>query len=159
MMESIQNWAMTVCVTMAGAAVFHMLLPGSGLKKMAMFAVNLFFISSLISPLILNPPKFDFDVITSEVTQNEDLDSLVDGQVEALTQKNLDKQVGQLLSQHNYTAEKIETTIHIEADNSISITKLKIWIRREQQSSQSAIEQLVSKEVGVQPEIAYTDEE
>ena len=55
-------------------------------------------------------------------------------------------------------AEKIETTIHIEADNSISITKLKIWIRREQQSNQSAIAQLVSKEVGVQPEIVLSEE-
>ena len=158
MMETIQNWAMTVCVTMAGAAVFNMLLPGSGLKKMAMFTINLFFISSLISPLILHPPTFDFDIITSDVTQNEELSTVVDDQVITLAENNLNKEVGQILAQNDFAAEKIETTIHIEADNSISITKLKIWIRREQQSNQSAIAQLVSKEEGVQPEIVLTEE-
>lgn len=156
-MESIQDWAMTVCITMAGASVFSMLVPNSNLKKVVSFTIQLFFLSSLISPLILHPPQLDFTAIYQEAAPTEELEAVVNSQTQNLAEEQLRQQLEQLLSQNGYKIEQIE--IHINQTEDNGQTEIILTCDPSEQTRQAELSALIERQIGVSPQILYTDNE
>lgn len=154
-MNSLQNWALSVCVTMVGVGIFSLLVPNSNLKKVVSFTISLFFLSSLLSPLILSMPELDFSAISSEITQNTELEETTRQQVLEQTKNTIAKELGQIFLQNGYKIESLAIDISNEDSENGNI-KVKLTLPKEQASQEGNIRALVRSSVGVNPEIEYS---
>lgn len=154
-MNSLQNWALSVCVTMVGVGIFSLLVPNSNLKKVVSFTISLFFLSSLLSPLILSMPELDFSAISSEITQNTELEETTRQQVLEQTKDTIAKELGQIFLQNGYKIESLAIDISNEDSENGNI-KVKLTLPKEQASQEGNIRALVRSSVGVNPEIEYS---
>lgn len=154
-MNSLQNWALSVCVTMVGVGIFSLLVPNSNLKKVVSFTISLFFLSSLLSPLILSMPELDFSAISSEITQNTELEETTRQQVLEQTKNTIAKELGQIFLQNGYKIESLAIDISNEDSENGNI-KVKLTLPKEQASQEGNIRAVVRSSVGVNPEIEYS---
>lgn len=154
-MNSLQNWALSVCVTMVGVGIFSLLVPNSNLKKVVSFTISLFFLSSLLSPLILSMPELDFSAISSEITQNTELEETTRQQVLEQTKDTIAKELGQIFLQNGYKIESLAIDISNEDSENGNI-KVKLTLPKEQASQEGNIRAVVRSSVGVNPEIEYS---
>lgn len=154
-MNSLQNWALSVCVTMVGVGIFSLLVPNSNLKKVVSFTISLFFLSSLLSPLILSMPELDFSAISSEITQNTELEETTRQQVLEQTKNTIAKELGQIFFQNGYKIESLAIDISNEDSENGNI-KVKLTLPKEQASQEGNIRAVVRSSVGVNPEIEYS---
>lgn len=152
-MDSIQSWALAVCITMVGATVFSMLVPNSNMKKVVTFAINLFFISSLLSPIVIHPPNIDFSATESEIVENSALTQTMQQEVIAMTENELTKELEQLFTQNGYKFNQIAIDIN-STDGSIE--KVTIDMPISEQINEADIKKLVQNTIGVIPMISYT---
>ena len=153
-MNGLQEWAMTICITLAGAALFSMLVPNSSMKKVATFSINLFLLTSLISPIITEPPEFDFSVITEQPEENEELNQLIDQQVDHQAERILEQNCKQLFEENGTKIDEIQISINrTEETQSVEVS---IWADSSLQPKQMEMEQLVQSQLGVVPQIIYT---
>lgn len=154
-MSSLQNWALSVCVTMVGVGIFSLLVPNSNLKKVVSFTISLFFLSSLLSPLIISMPELDFSAISSEITQNTELEETTRQQVLEQTKDTIAKELGQIFLQNGYKIEALAIDISNEDSENGNI-KVKLTLPKEQASQEGNIRAVVRSSVGVNPEIEYS---
>lgn len=154
-MNSLQSWALSVCVTMVGVGIFSLLVPNSNLKKVVSFTISLFFLSSLLSPLILSMPELDFSAISGEITQNTELEETTRQQVLEQTKDTIAKELGQIFLQNGYKIEALAIDISNEDSENGNI-KVKLTLPKEQASQEGNIRALVRSSVGVNPEIEYS---
>lgn len=152
-MDSIQSWALAVCITMVGATIFSMLVPNSNMKKVVTFAINLFFISSLLSPIVISPPNIDFSATESEIVENSALTQTMQQEVITMTENELTKELEQLFTQNGYKFNQIAIDIN-STDGSIE--KVTIDMPISEQINEADIKKLVQNAIGVIPMISYT---
>lgn len=157
-MNSLQSWALSVCVTMVGVGIFSLLVPNSNLKKVVSFTISLFFLSSLLSPLILSMPELDFSAISGEITQNTELEETTRQQVLEQTKDTIAKELGQIFLQNGYKIEALAIDISNEDSENDTDTKIKVKLTlpKEQKNQEGNIRALVRSSVGVNPEIEYS---
>lgn len=153
-MNGLQEWAMTICITLAGAALFSMLVPNSSMKKVATFSINLFLLTSLISPIITSPPEFDFSVISEQPEENEELNQLIDQQVDRQAEIMLEQNCKQLFEENGTKIDQIKISINrTEETPSVEVS---VWADSSLQSKRMEMEQLIQNQLGVVPQIIYT---
>lgn len=152
-MDSIQSWALAVCITMVGATIFSMLVPNSNMKKVVTFAINLFFISSLLSPIVIDPPNIDFSATESEIVENSALTQTMQQEVITITENELTKELEQLFTQNGYKFNQIAIDIN-STDGSIE--KATIDMPTSELINEADVKKLVQNTIGVIPMVSYT---
>lgn len=124
MMETLKDWAFSLCLAIVAGEIMIMILPKSNTTKIFKFVLSTFFLGVIIFPFLGGSIELDIDLssdIVYPATQNaQNLDSIVRSQMadqlEKVTQKYLkEKEVYnpkiqvQLIDQENATL--FETTI------------------------------------------------
>lgn len=155
-MDSIRTWVLTICVTLVGSSLFKMLVPSSEINKMAKFTINLFLISSLVSPILFNSLELDFTIISGEIDNNSNLEAVTDEQVYSQAEKQLKLQLEELFAQNGTKINDIEIDISISEE--VQTVQIALWADSSERINQQKVEELVLDNIGVQPEIIYSDE-
>ena len=156
-MEGIRLIGVSICITMVVTSIFSMLTPDSKLDKMLKFSISLFFLTSLISPFVNN--KLDFHIDISDITQTQQDKQLSQGvasQFITIAIENLEHSVENLLIRKKINPKKVEVLINISEDDSISISKLMVYIEQSDELRIQEIEKIVAEEVGFAPQVVVS---
>lgn len=160
-MDSLRIIGGSLCVAMAATAIFAMLVPQSKLDRVVRFAVNLFFLCALVSPFIGGKLSLSADISALLVPAKpspQQLEQEVDRQFSELAAHNLENSLTRLLELEGIAVQKVDITINKSNTSNIHISKLAVTADCTDPTTQRKINDLVSREVGLLPEIVNTEE-
>ena len=148
-MDSIVAWATAICVALIGGGVLSLISPSGKLKKSVSFAISLFFLCAIITPFItLNfSDNLDFSVSQS--------DELKDETTIRLARATADRGVREILKSKEIIPQKIDTSIHINEDKSISITYIEIMLPEDKRIYESEISGMINDYFGIKAGFRY----
>lgn len=154
-MEAVRFIGTSICITAVITSIFSMLVPDTRLDKVLKFAISLFFLTGLISPFLSEGLDFHVDLsLQQSSVQPESMEQAVQSQFSALAQRNLESALTTLLKQEGLPVRKVETTIHIDEQDGISITKVTVSPGMRITPAQAAqIQEIVKRETGILPEV------
>ncbi|MCL2014569.1 MAG: stage III sporulation protein AF [Oscillospiraceae bacterium] len=178
-MDVIRDWALAVCFTAVGGAVFSILTPrsGNGMDRLIRFVCSLFFLSAVISPFVTGSADFDFGWIisgsnitemtsadtgfytgTASIKEDTPLDQGIREQTKTAVESDLRARIVDLLQYNGLNAEKIEIIVNINEDDSILITRLALYTSSSRIADIKKLKEMLKKEVGIEPEVILQDE-
>ena len=154
-MESIRLIGTSICFTAVVASIFSMLVPDSRLDKVLKFAISLFFLTGLVSPFLSGGLDFHVDLAPAQSTASaERMEEAVQAQFAALAQRRVESAVAEVLRQEGLPVRKVETAIHIDESDGISITNVKVSPGELITPAQAEqIKAVVKRETGIFPEV------
>lgn len=156
-MEQLKLTAAALCATMVLSAVILMLTPERE-NGMMRFAVRIFFLLSILLPVITLDAD-DFTLPDTVLEQPEgDLGELAQQQLESAAKQLLCQKAEAILESHGVEDAKVEMEIHIDGEDSISITSLRILIDQQLASALAATASL-NESFGVTATLVTTENE
>ena len=157
-MEQLKLTAAALCATMVLSAVILMLTPERE-NGMMRFAVRIFFLLSILLPVITLDAD-DFTLPDTVLEQPEgDLGELAQQQLESAAKQLLCQKAEAILESHGVEDAKAEMEIHIDGEDSISITSLRILIDQQQLASALAATASLNESFGVTATLVTTENE
>lgn len=152
-MTVIQSVALTVCVCAIGTALISMLIPNGKTEKIVNLVVGVFLVASILLPL-----KGVFDEIKisaplsqyseKSVTQSE---QTYENEVIQLTADNLVIALNTLLEQNEIYPNDIKLNLSKGKQDSIYISKINIYIKKEDKSKVTQIIKLTEENFKITP--------
>lgn len=127
MIETVKQWGFSLCIACICAGTLHIIAPSKGMETIYKVAVNIFFITCLLQPLVYlkNGELPDIPAVYQDGTISADTTAVSD-QIARLTAQNLAGQVERYLQQEGLDYEKVEVSVHALEDGSIDIREIKI---------------------------------
>ena len=155
-METIKEWAFTVCITMVGAALFSMLVPKGSMKKTVQFTISLFFLVSIVSPLIQSPLTLDFESLLGSYDNQSvqaNVENTANEQIKSLAAKKTEDVVLEKLKEKNVQPEKIAVNVNINEDGSICINDISIFLYKENAQEQKNLQTFIESELEIETQV------
>ncbi len=156
-MADIKVWAMSLCIAAIAGAVIHMLVPNSSLEKMMRLVIAAFFLSCMLSPVLLRIP--DLEVTVTQDSQDalndtrERLGKAVDDQMAAA----MHLKVESLLQNKGIAAENISLEYNTVEKTRISISQIDLFLESEYTVQKGEIEDYISGQTGVATRVTIGD--
>lgn len=144
-----QSWALAVCATMIGGALFSLLVPNNNLKRVVQFTLSLFFVSALVAPFLTELPDVDFSFAEQVLASNDELEGVMETEVIKQAQSSLEQGLMVVFEQNGYKIEDITININSEEET----TQIIVVIPQEEIQRIPQMEQLVQNETGIIPKI------
>ncbi len=151
MIEFIKKWGTALICAAFISAICNTLLPQNSLSKVARFVVGLFLILTILYPFAKNRDfLFDFSLdniseIALETSTNEAL-------ILEETNRMINARLAELLAEQGIPA-AVESRVKIVADNRILFEEIIIYITNEQQTRVAEIEQIISEQCYLRPQV------
>lgn len=152
-MDTIREWAASICITLVATSIFSMLIPHGGMEKVMKFAVSAFFISCLLSPFWSGLPSLGWEAEAAIQTDYSSISSQLNEQVVRLSEANLRRVISDILDEKGIEAEKITPQVHILDDGSISITKVVVELAGDENKNVQSVQELLEQETGLETEV------
>ncbi|MFA9380840.1 MAG: hypothetical protein ACERKO_07245 [Acetanaerobacterium sp.] len=156
-MTDIKVWAVSLCVAAIAGAIMHMLVPNTSLQKMMRLVIAAFFLSCLISPVLMRLPELEVTVSGDASDSLEQVQSgllaAVDGQLDS----HMKNQVEALLDEMGIDAENISFEYNTADKNRISISQIDVLLVPEYAVREAEIREYISGQTGFQTVVAFTD--
>lgn len=143
-MSTLQNVGLTVCVCSVAACIISLLVPSGKTQKLLNLVIGVFLIVSIIIPLkgIFKDIKLEQSVENTPESIIEDSESGYEKQVISTTADNLVTALNSLLEQEDIHPKNIKISLSKGNENSIYISKINIYISKEDKSKISRIRQI-----------------
>lgn len=126
-MEQLKLTAAALCGTMVLSAVILFIAPQKD-SKMLKFAVRVFFLLSVVLPLVSLDPS-GFAIPETDVSGlGEDLEETAQRQLESAVTASLEAEADEILREYGLTGARTEISIHNDPEDGISITDLVIRV-------------------------------
>ena len=126
-MEQLKLTAAALCGTMVLSAVILFIAPQKD-SKMLKFAVRVFFLLSVVLPLVSLDPS-GFAIPETDVSGlGEDLEETAQRQLESAVTASLEVEADEILREYGLTGARTEISIHNDPEDGISITDLVIRV-------------------------------
>lgn len=153
-MEQIKQWAVNICITLIVTGVFSMLIPQGNMEKVMRFAVSTFFLCCLLLPFFTGLPELEWEwEIETYSAAADPLESTVKEQLQALSERNVERVVREMLENAGITAEKIEADIHISEENSVSISRVTVVLKESAGKSVTEIAGWIKQQTGLDADV------
>ena len=157
MMDSVRDWAFSLCVASICGTIMNGILPECDLQKIFKTVYSVFFICCVISPIIRCSGKefnIDFDMFktNSEYTIEE---SNIFENGNKLLENEINEKTKLLLEKNEIEIKNISTKTNILEDGSIEIIDFNISIVS---GDIENIKNIVAQEIGLVPEITILGE-
>ena len=129
-MNEMKGWAFSLCCAAVGGALFSLLLPDSSAGKTGRFAIQLFMLCCLISPLSdlkdisLTIPQIQY----TTANRTSEISNVVNDQVKEQTANALCRMAEEILDEYQILYQKVETIVNTAPDGSISIDCIRILL-------------------------------
>ncbi len=115
MIDVLNLWVKNVSVVIVIVSIIEMLLPNNQTKKYIRMILGIFVIFNIVSPLIQNKEKLNFNEIELdkyETTQTSTVDQTsMDERIKELSEKEIEKDIGKKLEERGYIVTKCKVGI------------------------------------------------
>lgn len=154
-MDTIREWAASICITLVATSIFSMLIPHGGMEKVMKFAISTFFISCLLSPFWSGLPNLSWEAEAAIQSDYSGISSQMNEQVIRLSEANLRRVIGEILEENGIKTEKISPQVHISDDGSISISKVMVELAEDENKNVQSVQELIEQETGLEAEVTW----
>ena len=157
-MEQLKLTAAALCGTMVLSAVILMLTPERE-NGMMRFAVRIFFLLSILLPVVTLEAD-DFTLPESVLEEPEGgLGALAQQQLESAARQLLCQKAEAILESHGVEEGKVEMEIHIDGEESISITSLRVLVSQQELAAALTATAELNETFGVTATLVTTENE
>ena len=160
MVEGFRQWAVAVCAAAVLCTLLRRLFPDTRLGQQGRLLLIALFLLVLLAPLLGS----EFNVKLSDFTQNNLVDSAA---LEAAVKRQVSRQMNEMLLQmvnqslgsYGWEAKKVEASMDIEADGSISMGQIVVYVDEDTARRATAVGQIVEKRLGTAVQVAVWEEQ
>ena len=146
------DWVIYICISIICGTIFYMLVPGGNMGKTMKLVLNVFLISSLVSPLIKKFNCQDISNCISKIYNSDDINMYYNEYLKKTDQEKLKSALKIVLAKSGYKF--LDISIDISKDNS-KVKNVYLKIAKDQNYDANQIKQIVQKETGIDPKIIY----
>lgn len=131
-MKIITSWSTLICLSSAACAVIELIMPPGNMAKTLRMILGLFMLVSFVFPFSNGISKFNTAFKTKKINDKpiRDFVNGINKQIESLAENNLKAVIEQILSEMGVENEKTEIFMDTGQDNCISISRCKVYIKR-----------------------------
>ena len=146
------NWAIYICVSIICGTIFYMLVPNGNMEKSMKLVLNVFLVSSLITPLIKNLNYCDIFNCLDKIYNSDEVKMRYSETVKKTDEEKLKSALKIVLAKSGYKF--LDINIDISKDNS-KVKNVGLKIAKDKNYDINQIKQIVKNETGLDPEIIY----
>lgn len=146
-MQSLQAMVGITCVMSLLTGLVHAMKPNEKMSHQLSLLLSCVFLLAVFTPIL--HWKDDWSAssfFTAESVDTQAIANAVSDQTIQLAQENVKQVLADALAQQSISWQSIETEVHIQSDNSISISKVTVW-SDETEAVQAVLETYFGKEV------------
>lgn len=158
-MESLRQWAVTVCAAAVVCTLLRHLFPDNRLGTQGKMLLPCVFLCVLLSPISEGFSNVKLPDFTAESIPNTgELTARMHQQLTAQVNDTLLQMVNQALEGYGWSAKKVVTDMDIAEDGSISIGQITLYVDERTARSATAVGQVAEKRLGYAVEVAVWQE-
>ena len=146
------DWVIYICISIICGTIFYMLVPGGNMGKTMKLVLNVFLISSLVSPLIKKFNCQDISNCISKIYNSDDINMYYNEYLKKTDQEKLKSALKIVLAKSGYKF--LDISIDISKDKS-KVKNVYLKMAKDQNYDANQIKQIVQKETGIDPKIIY----
>ncbi len=149
-MNTLQAMGTAICMTMIATAIFSLLITNRSMERVMRFALSLFFLSVLLSPVLTLEVEelLDFSVDETALLQEQ---QRMEDHLLSLADTQLQTQAEAMLQAAGIDYQKVEVAIHNNGETGITISELVVWIN--DANFTAPVKQTLEGYFGVSPEV------
>ncbi len=159
-MESIRQWAFGICSAAIACGLAQLILPKSSLQRIFQITSSVFFLSCLLSPVVLSLPTLEItppDSLMEDISRrSERLNSSVEEQRQELATESLRNAAEDILQDLGIKANKIYINVHEDGEGGITISECELELDESYFPRHDEIRAALHKALGVDIRIGYT---
>lgn len=160
-MESLADWAISLCAT--GVAVFlcEILLPDGSMAKIFKIAASVFFLSAILSPLLSGLGRGEFSGLGETYYASSDTARrAVESVVVSSFRTNLEVELLAGLQNEGIPVSRVKAEVSLQEDGvTLTLDSVAVWLPSAQEADPAAVTKAVLALAGVEPEILYEEED
>lgn len=146
------DWVIYICISIICGTIFYMLVPGGNMGKTMKLVLNVFLISSLVSPLMKKFNCQDISNCISKIYNSDDINMYYNEYLKKTDQEKLKSALKIVLAKSGYKF--LDISIDISKDKS-KVKNVYLKMAKDQNYDANQIKQIVQKETGIDPKIIY----
>ena len=161
-MNSIRETGYIICVVLVITGIFLMLLPSGNTVKSVKFAIHLFLIISIISPLFNIRADFSKAVYEYDLNENNAYNSLTElynSELIKSFKKELTLTAETVFEKYGIIPQKIEILTNVSKNQSIDITSINITLKESDKNKCDKATKEVSSLFSVTPTLIFEGEQ
>lgn len=150
-MNEIKGWAILVCVSAIACSLLDMIVPSGKMEKIVRFVFGVFMICAVINPFVTATKGFDIDlkIPNSEIKKDYKFsESMEDIEMRAAECK-IKNILEETLDEINIEPQKINISMDINEENSISINKVEVVLGKENIDRQEEVKSIIKNKLGL----------
>ncbi|HNW04730.1 MAG TPA: stage III sporulation protein AF [Oscillospiraceae bacterium] len=160
-MESLADWALSLCAT--GVAVFlcEILLPDGNIAKIFKIAASVFFLSAILSPLLSGLGAGEFSGLGgTDYAPSDTAQRAVESAVISGFRSNLESELLAGLQRAGIPASGVEAKVSLKEDGvTLAVDSVTVRLPNAEAADPAAVTKAVLELSGVEPEIFYEEED
>lgn len=160
-MESLADWAISLCAT--GVAVFlcEILLPDGSMAKIFKIAASVFFLSAILSPLLSGLGAGEFSGLgEAPYSASDTAQRALESAVVSSFRSNLEGELLAGLQNNGIPASGVEAEVSLQEDGvTLALDSVTVWLPSARGVDPAAVSKTVLELSGVEPEILYEEED
>lgn len=154
-MDELKSWATTVCLAALAAGIAGIIAPSGKFEKVYKFAVSLFFLCCMLTPLFsmksINLGGFDLSQVQQSSAASS-MQSAVNSEAQQVAEQNIKDIIGGCCKSCGVTPLCITVNTNYK-NGKISVQSAVITLKKADFSKQSAIKQEIDNKVGISVDV------
>lgn len=152
-------FAASICFSAIACSILELLLPSGKLEKTVNFVFGAFMVCALIIPIFNVVSKINLNFKQyGELKIENKFKRKVDKQVKDAVNKKTETLIRESLKEKGIEIIKVEVFTDTNEDNSISINKVRIYIKKGDEIISKQIRKQVEKKLGIKTEVIIGSE-
>ncbi len=157
-MDTIRNWAFSICCASLAGGILNFLLPKNDLQKTFKTVFCVFFLSIILSPLSeINFSKISFSGFEAEDFENEFAENDFNLFSVEYIENELISSTKRILEDEQLIAEDITAKVNISEEGNININEFVLILKKSEKAD--SVAEKIYLETGIEPEIRILEEE
>lgn len=152
-------FAASICFSAIACSILELLVPNGKLEKTVKFVFGAFMVCAMIIPIcnIASKINFNFKQYNDIKVENK-FKSKVDEQMKKAINEKIETLVKESLKEKGIEIIKVEVFTDTNEDNSISINKVRIYIKKGDEILSKQVKKQVEKKLGIKAEVVIGSE-
>lgn len=154
-MDELKSWATTVCLAALAAGIAGIIAPSGKFEKVYKFAVSLFFLCCMLTPLFsmknINLGGFDLSQ-AQQSSSTSSMQSTVNSEAQQMAEQNIKNLISGCCKNCGVTPLGITVNTNYKSGK-ISVQSAVITLKKADISKQSALKDEINNKVGISVEV------
>ena len=146
-----QKTILCICISIIVISILFTLIPNSNMESSMKFTLNIFLISIILMPILMNIGKLNFSKYSNIIENNKQLNEDLEKKIFQNNEKSLINALKIVFSQNGY--KDLDISININKENKTSSITIKI--PQEKNYDEEKIKQIVKQQTGLTPKIEF----